>query len=55
MDPAMAVAVVSAVISAAGTVLGAWIQARGRRPGERQSPGAGGAREAGGLRPDGRR
>lgn len=57
MDTAMAVAVASAVIGAAGTVLGAWIQARERRP-ERQQRAAGadgGSREAGGLRPDGRR
>lgn len=54
MDPAMMVAVVSAVIGAAGTVAGAWIQARGRRSGERQPSGsaARGGREAGGLRPD---
>jgi hypothetical protein len=32
MDPAMAVAVVCAVIGAAGTVAGAWIEVRGGRP-----------------------
>lgn len=32
MDPAMRVAVVSAVIGAVGTVAGAWIQTRPRRP-----------------------
>lgn len=31
MDPAMAVAVVTAVIGAVGTVLAAWIQSRARR------------------------
>jgi hypothetical protein len=51
MDPAMAVAVLSAVIGAAGTVAGAWIQARGRRPGEWR-PVGGSGRKAGGPRPD---
>lgn len=57
MDPAMTVTVISAVIGAVGTVLGALIQARGRRSEERQFPesAAGADREAGGLRPDGRR
>jgi hypothetical protein len=47
----MAVAVLSAVIGAAGTVVGAWIQARGRRPEQQRHAGAGsGSRKAGGQR-----
>jgi hypothetical protein len=38
MDPATVVAVASAVIGAAGTVAGAWIQSRSRRPREDQPP-----------------
>jgi hypothetical protein len=53
----MAVAVLSAVIGAAGTVLSAWIQTRGMRPGRQRHPGGAGrgSRKAGGQRADGRR
>jgi hypothetical protein len=49
MDPAMVVAVVSAVIGAAGTVVGAWIQARGRRQREDAVPATGASHPAGGA------
>ena len=35
MEPAMAVAVVPAVIGAVGAVLGSWVRARAQRPAER--------------------
>jgi hypothetical protein len=49
MDPAMTVAVVSAVITAAGPVLGAWIQANNRRPLEQAPPGGAGSQQDGGV------
>ena len=65
MDP-VTVAVVTAVISAAGTVLAAWVQARAQRPAKRagrQASGPGEPVSAAGtstatgreLRPDDRR
>lgn len=46
IDPSMAVAVVSAIIGAVGTVVGALIQSCGRQPWDGQPP-AGGVTEAG--------
>jgi hypothetical protein len=39
VDPAMAVAVVIAVIGAAGTVQAAWVQGRAQRGSGRNAPG----------------
>jgi hypothetical protein len=47
MGPVMVAAVVSAVIGAAGTVIGAWIQSRSRRPREDQAPPGSTERQAG--------
>jgi hypothetical protein len=56
MGPAMAVTVVCAVIGAVGTVLGAWIQARGQRPREEQtrpSDASGDGLHPSGIHPNG--
>jgi hypothetical protein len=49
MDPTLVAAVVSGAIAAAGTVVGALIQVRSRRPREGQSPPGGTSRLADGA------